>query len=51
MNGDADRPPVVPTFAMADSVAGIYGAALVLASLHKQRSSIEAEVQEIDLRL
>ncbi|WP_162589980.1 CaiB/BaiF CoA transferase family protein [Variovorax sp. RA8] len=51
MNGYADRPPVVPAFAMADSVAGIYGAAVVLASLHKQRASDKVEVQEIDLSL
>lgn len=53
MNGFADRPPVLPPFAMADSVAGLYGAALALAALHRQRScsSDEAEVQEIDLSL
>jgi formyl-CoA transferase len=51
MNGFADRPPVLPPFAMADSVAGIYGAALALASLHHQRASRTPRVQEIDLSL
>lgn len=51
MNGFADRPPVLPPFAMADSVAGIYGAALALAALHQQRNSADPEVQEIDLSL
>jgi len=51
MNGYPDRPPVVPPFAMADSVAGIYGAALVLASLYRQERSAKPAVQEIDLSL
>lgn len=51
MNGYADRPPVVPPFAMADSVAGIYGSTLALAALHKQRASEHPSVQEIDLSL
>jgi formyl-CoA transferase len=51
MNGFADRPPVLPPFAMADSVAGIYGAALALAALHKQRATAKPRIQEIDLSL
>ena len=51
MNGHADRPPVLPPFAMADSVAGIYGASLALAALHRQGRSDAPEVQEIDLSL
>lgn len=51
MNGFADLPPVLPPFAMADSVAGIYGAALALAALHGQRNKTETSVQEIDLSL
>jgi hypothetical protein len=34
MNGFADRPPVLPPFAMADNVAGLYGAVVALALLH-----------------
>lgn len=51
MNGFADRPPVLPPFAMADSVAGLYGASLALAAMHKQRTSELPVVQEIDLSL
>lgn len=51
MNGHGDRPPVLPPFAMADSVAGIYGAALALAAVHRQKMAQQAEVQEIDLSL
>lgn len=51
MNGYADRPPVLPPFAMADSVAGIYGSALALAAMHKQRANEQPTVQEIDLSL
>ncbi|MDP1532573.1 MAG: CoA transferase, partial [Rubrivivax sp.] len=51
MNGFADRPPVLPPFAMADSVAGLYGATLALAALHKQRGAAAPQVQEIDLSL
>jgi crotonobetainyl-CoA:carnitine CoA-transferase CaiB-like acyl-CoA transferase len=51
MNGNADRPPVLPPFAMADSVAGIYGAALALAAMHRQRGDATPRVQEIDLSL
>lgn len=51
MNGYADRPPVLPPFAMADSVAGLYGSTLALAALHRQRDSAQPQVQEIDLSL
>lgn len=51
MNGFADLPPVLPPFAMADSVAGIYGAALALAAMHGQRGNATPAVQEVDLSL
>lgn len=51
MNGFAELPPVLPPFAMADSVAGIYGAALALAALHGQRGNATPSVQEVDLSL
>lgn len=51
MNGYPDLPPVLPPFAMADSVAGVYGAAIALAALHGQRGSKNPSVQEIDLSL
>ncbi|MFN7664727.1 MAG: CaiB/BaiF CoA transferase family protein [Inhella sp.] len=51
MNGFADRPPVLPPFAMADNVAGLYGAALALAMLHSQRDAASPRVREVDLSL
>lgn len=51
MNGYDDRPPVLPPFAMADSVAGLYGATLALAALRRQQDSHAPQVQEIDLSL
>lgn len=51
MNGFADRPPVLPPFAMADNVAGLYGAVVALALLSEQRSVSEPKVREIDLSL
>lgn len=51
MNGFADRPPVLPPFAMADTVAGLYGAALALAALHRLRAETSPQVKEIDLSL
>ncbi|WP_062310698.1 CaiB/BaiF CoA transferase family protein [Polynucleobacter sinensis] len=51
MNGFDDRPPVLPPFAMADSVAGIYGSAIALALLNQQRSKENPTVQEVDLSL
>ncbi len=51
MTGFADRPPVLPPFAMADTVAGLYGATIVAASLHGQRDAATPKVQEIDLSL
>jgi crotonobetainyl-CoA:carnitine CoA-transferase CaiB-like acyl-CoA transferase len=51
MNGFPDRPPVLPPFAMADTVAGLYGASLALGALHRQRAAREPQLQEIDLSL
>jgi formyl-CoA transferase len=51
MNGFADRPPVLPPFAMADTIAGVYGSTLALALLHRQRQSSDSSVQEVDLSL
>lgn len=51
MNGFADRPPVLPPFALADTVAGLYGASLALGALHRQRATKEPQLHEIDLSL
>lgn len=51
MNGYEDRPPVLPPFALADSVAGVYGASVTLACLHERDRSENPELKEIDLSL
>src|SRR5690606_1239739 len=51
MNGYADRPPVLPPFAAADAVAGLYGATLAVAAFNKQKDDKNPQVQEIDLSL
>ena len=51
MNGFADRPPALPPFAMADTIAGVYGSTLALALLPRQRQSSNPSVQEVDLSL
>ncbi len=51
MNGFSDRPPVLPPFALADTVAGLYGAAIANALVLKQRRAATPEVQEVDLSL
>lgn len=51
MNGFADRPPVLPPFALADTVAGLYGASIANALVLKQRRTPSPEVQEVDLSL
>ena len=38
MNGYADRPPVLPAFAMADAFAGLYGALAALTALRGRRA-------------
>lgn len=51
MNGFSDRPPVLPPFALADTVAGLYGAAIANALVLQQRRTTTPEVQEVDLSL
>lgn len=50
MNGFADRPPVLPPFSMADSIAGIYGASAALAALRAVEVG-SAPGQVIDISL
>jgi len=49
LNGYADRPPVLPPLALADMIAGVYGAAGVLAALRVAER--EGRRQVIDLSL
>jgi formyl-CoA transferase len=50
MNGYADRPPVVPPFAMADAFAGLYGALSALTALRAVETG-GGQGQVIDLSL
>ncbi|MCK0206699.1 CoA transferase [Starkeya koreensis] len=50
MNGHADKPPTLPPLAMADMVAGLYGAAAVLAALRAVEQG-GAPGQVLDLSL
>lgn len=49
LNGYADRPPVLPPLALADMIAGIYGAAGVLTALRVAEK--EGKGQVVDLSL
>jgi crotonobetainyl-CoA:carnitine CoA-transferase CaiB-like acyl-CoA transferase len=49
LNGFADRPPVLPPLALADMIAGVYGAAGVLTALRVAEK--EGRGQVIDLSL
>lgn len=51
MNGYADRPPVLPPFSLADSVAGLHGSTVAVSALLRQRANPAPTVQEIDLSL
>lgn len=50
LNGHADKPPTLPPLAMADTVAGLYGAASVLTALRAVESG-GGKGQVIDLSL
>jgi formyl-CoA transferase len=50
MNGFADRPPVLPAFAMADAFAGLYGATAALTALRAAEAD-GGRGQVIDLSL
>ncbi|HEX3504342.1 MAG TPA: CoA transferase [Xanthobacteraceae bacterium] len=50
MNGHADKPPTLPPLALADMIAGLYGAAAVLAALRGVEQG-GAPGQVIDLSL
>jgi crotonobetainyl-CoA:carnitine CoA-transferase CaiB-like acyl-CoA transferase len=49
ITGQADGPPTLPSFALADSIAGLCGAYAVLVALHERVAS--GEGQHIDLAL
>lgn len=49
LNGYADRPPVLPPLALADMVAGIYGAAGVLTALRVAEQQGRGQVVDLSL--
>lgn len=49
MNGYADRPPVLPPFAMADAFAGVFGAVGILAAARAGEKSKRGEVIDLSL--
>lgn len=51
MTGTADRPPTLPAFALADSVAALYGAYGVMMALYVRDARGEGKGQWIDLSL
>ncbi len=50
MTGQSGGPPTLPSFGLADSVAGLCGAFAVMVALH-ERDAISGEGQHIDLAL
>lgn len=49
LNGYADRPPVLPPLALADMIAGIYGAAGVLTALRVAERDGQGQVIDLSL--
>jgi len=49
LNGFADRPPVLPPLALADMIAGLYGAAGVLTALRVAERSGRGQVIDLSL--
>jgi crotonobetainyl-CoA:carnitine CoA-transferase CaiB-like acyl-CoA transferase len=49
LNGFPDRPPALPPLALADMIAGIYGAAGVLTALRTAESSGKGQVIDLSL--
>jgi crotonobetainyl-CoA:carnitine CoA-transferase CaiB-like acyl-CoA transferase len=49
LNGSADRPPTLPPLAMADMIAGVYGAAGVLTALRAAENKGVGQVIDLSL--
>lgn len=47
MTGEADRPPTLPPFGLADSFAGISGVAAVMMALHHRERSGEGQIVDL----
>lgn len=51
LNGHPDNPPTLPPFALADSVAGLFGVAAIMFALHWRDRTPTRPGQHIDLSL
>ena len=49
MTGEADRPPTLPPFGLADSVAGISGAAAVMMAVHHRHATGHGQVVDLSI--
>ncbi|MCY4194179.1 MAG: CoA transferase, partial [bacterium] len=49
MTGEADRPPTLPPFGLADSVAGISGVAAVMMAVHHRHSTGRGQVVDLSI--
>ena len=49
MTGEADRPPTLPPFGLADSVAGVSGVAAVMMAVHHRHATGEGQVVDLSI--
>lgn len=49
MTGEADRPPTLPPFGLADSFAGISGVAAVMMALHHRHATGQGQVVDLSI--
>ena len=51
LTGDADGPPIHPSYPMGDAIGGLFGAISILAAVHAMRVDPERRGQVVDLSL
>ncbi len=49
MTGEPDRPPTLPPFGLADSIAGISGVAAVMMALHHRQATGEGQIVDLSI--
>ncbi len=49
MTGEADQPPTLPPFGLADSIAGISGVAAVMMAVHHRHATGEGQVVDLSI--
>ena len=49
MTGEPDRPPTLPPFGLADSIAGISGVAAVMMALHHRNATGQGQVVDLSI--